>query len=364
MSDFCCFIIAFSVTALLLFSMKTVATYTGLVDHPNGRKCHQGDIPLIGGIAMFCGFFLAVSSLGQTGFGLRILFIGSLFLTTVGILDDLKGLSSGMRFGAQILTALVMSIQGILLQDFGMIGFGNMPVILGIFAIPLTIFATVGVINALNMSDGMDGLAGGLALITLISLTLAAWIAGLELPVKILLLFITSILAFLSFNMRLFGRQHALVFMGNSGSLFLGFAIAWFLISLSQGEQRAITPVTALWIFALPLFDTVSIMLRRILRGCSPFAADREHLHHTLLSAGFSVSQTLAIILGIAASLAAIGLIGLYARVFEVVMFWTFLGLFALYFFCMIRAWKVYRFLGRPLKIQLSNVVKLSHDMP
>lgn len=356
MSDFCCFIIAFSVTASLLFSLKTVAIFTGLVDHPNGRKCHQGDIPLIGGIALFCGFFLAVFSLGQTGYGLRILFIGSLFLIIVGIMDDFKGLSSVTRFGAQILTALVMSTQGIVLQDFGLIGFSNTPIILGLFAIPLTIFATVGVINALNMSDGMDGLAGGLTLITLISLTLAAWIAGLELSVKILLLLITSILAFLSFNMRLFGRPQALVFMGNSGSLFLGFVIAWFLITLSQGEQRAITPVTALWIFALPLFDTVSIMLRRILKGRSPFVADREHLHHTLLSAGFTVSQTLAITLGIAASLAAIGLIGLYARVFEAVMFWMFLGLFALYFIGMMRTWKVYRFLGRPLKIQLSHV--------
>lgn len=352
MSDFCCFVIAFSVTALLLFSLKSVAISTGLVDHPNGRKRHHGDIPLIGGIALFGGFFLAVFSLGQTGYGLRLLFIGSLFLISVGIIDDLKGLSSGIRFSAQILTAWVMSAHGILLQDFGMIGFGNTPVVLGTLAVPLTIFATVGVINAVNMSDGMDGLGGSLALVTLISLTVAAWLAGLELPVKILLLFITSILAFLSFNMRLFGRPQALVFMGNSGSLFLGFASAWFLISLSQGEQRAITPVTALWIFALPLFDTVSIMLRRILKGCSPFVADREHLHHTLLSAGFTVSQTLTTILSASAILAAIGLIGLYARISEMVMFWTFLGLFVVYFIGMMRIWTVYRFFGRPLKVQ------------
>jgi undecaprenyl-phosphate alpha-N-acetylglucosaminyl 1-phosphatetransferase len=190
-------------------------------------------------------------------------------------------------------------------------------------------------INAINMVDGIDGLAGGLTLITLSTLALISWMAGLEYSLNILLLLIASVLAFLIFNLRYPGQPKAQVFMGDAGSMSLGFIVAWFLISLSQGEQRAMTPVTALWIFALPLLDTATTSIRRLLKGRSPFKADRAHFHHLLLDAGLTVTQTLLIILGSAIGLALIGLMGLYLGVSEAIMFLAFIGIFALEFvFC------------------------------
>jgi UDP-GlcNAc:undecaprenyl-phosphate GlcNAc-1-phosphate transferase len=336
------FLIAFSITVNLLFVLQHLAQKIGLVDKPNHRKHHSNEVPLIGGIAMFCGFILAVLLLEQPLSGLRSLFAGTFILMIVGVLDDFRELTPRARFIAEILAALLISVGGgVLLRNFGAIGFNMEDVTLrGIVALPLTIVAIVGVINALNMSDGIDGLAGGLTFITLSALAWITWMEGLHQQLWLLILLIAVVIAFLSFNLRFPGRPQALVFMGDAGTMFLGFILAWFMINLSQGSQRAMTPVTALWIFALPLLDTLTIMLRRILNGYSPFAADRKHLHHLLLNNGFSVPQTLSIILGLAAGLAFLGLLGLYVGIAEATMFRGFLILFAIYLISMMVAWQ------------------------
>jgi UDP-GlcNAc:undecaprenyl-phosphate GlcNAc-1-phosphate transferase len=164
---------------------------------------------------------------------------------------------------------------------------------------------------------------------------------------SVLLLLASVILAFLLFNVRISGR--ALVFMGDAGSMFLGLALAWFLIGFSQGEGRLMSPATALWIFALPLIDTVSLMLRRMICGRSPFEADREHFHHILRAAGFSRKQTLAVALTLALTAAAVGLGGFFLGVSEQWMFFGFLSVFGLHFWMVMRVWRVKRFLSRPL---------------
>ncbi len=339
---FSSFLVAFSVTINLLFVLQNLAKRIGLVDKPDHRKHHSNEIPLIGGIAMFCGFVLAVLLLEQPLSGLRSLFAGAFILMMVGILDDLRELTPRTRFVAEIMAALLVSLGGgVLLRNFGAIGFSVQEITLsGIVALPLTIFAIVGVINALNMSDGIDGLAGGLTLITLAALTWITWMEGLYQQLWLLVLLIAVVMAFLTFNLRLPGRPQALVFMGDAGTMFLGFILAWFMINLSQESQRAMTPVTALWIFALPLLDTVTIMLRRMLNGHSPFTADRKHLHHLLLNKGFTVPQTLSMILGLAAGLAILGLLGLYIGISEATMFRGFLILFATYLISMMMAWQ------------------------
>ena len=328
------FIIAFLITAILLFELKPLALRIGLVDQPNERKHHQGKIPMIGGIAMFCGFMLALLTLNQPLTGLRSLIGGAAILIIVGVLDDFHDLSAKIRFLAQIFVGFLMSTNGgVILNDFGAIGFSAASIELGYLALPLTILAVIMAINAVNMVDGIDGLASGLSLITLSALSFISWKAGLEPTFSILLLLIATVLAFLRFNLPFFGQRRAKIFMGDAGSMFLGFMIVWFLISLSQGEQRAMTPVTVLWIFALPLLDTGSITIRRIIKGKSPFAADREHIHHLLLDAGFTVTKTLLIILAVATCFALIGLIGLYLGIQESIMFWTFMGIFTIYLF-------------------------------
>ncbi len=334
-------VIAFAVTLTLLRVLMPLARRIDLVDCPGGRKCHDGPVPLIGGIAMFWGFLFAVLTLDVSLAPLRALFAGSALLVLVGVLDDFHELSSRTRFIGQIMAALAMIYWGgVRLGHLGHL------VSSGLFTLrpweaPVTAFATVGVINALNMADGLDGLAGSLALIALGTMAALALAAGHLAEAQVLLVLASAVAAFLCLNLRFAGRPRALVFMGDAGSMFLGFAIAWFSIGLSQGDAPAMTPVTALWIFALPLFDTVSIMLRRVLKGRSPFAADREHFHHILQAAGYSVNESVLIMTSLALGLAAVGVAGFHMRIPESVMFLGLMMLFAAYFWSVLHAWKV-----------------------
>ncbi len=143
--------------------------------------------------------------------------------------------------------------------------------------------------------------------------------------------------------------------MGDAGSMFLGFVLAWFLIQLSQGENRLLAPVTALWILALPLIDTVSMMVRRIRLGRSPFLADREHLHHILMAAGFTPKQTLVLMVLVAFTATGIGLVGHLVGAPEHWMFLGFIALFTLHHWAVMRAWRLKRFLRRPLVQQYTQ---------
>lgn len=348
------YVSAFSVSAVLIHVFKNHAVRVGLVDYPCERKRHCGEVPLIGGIAIYLTFAICLLISDLSVQEHAALLTGSLILIVVGIVDDRKALSSRSRFLAQIFTAGLMCVWGdVVLYDLGVLSFDGTLFILGGLAVPFTIFATVGVINAVNMSDGIDGLSGSLALVALIGLAIATYISGEHTDeFKTIMVLISALGAFLFFNVRFPGRVRALVFLGDAGSMFLGFVLSWFVISLTQGEQRLLSPVTALWFLAMPLFDTVGIMLRRILKGRSPFRADREHFHHAFQLAGFSVFQTQMIITGIALILMGFGLVGQYLNVSEIVMFELFLALFALYFLGIMRAWKVMRFLRRTMHLE------------
>jgi len=135
--------------------------------------------------------------------------------------------------------------------------------------------------------------------------------------------------------------------LGDAGSLMLGGILAWFLIGLSQGPERAFSPSVALWLFALPLMDTVSLMIRRVRKGRSPFAPGRDHFHHILQRAGFSVGQSVGILTLIAAVMALTGIAGQKLGAPEPVMFFGFLGLFGIYMWGMSRAWRLVRYVRR-----------------
>jgi UDP-GlcNAc:undecaprenyl-phosphate GlcNAc-1-phosphate transferase len=339
---------AFAIASFFLWVLAPVARRIGLVDHPGGRKTHYEPTPLVGGIAMYIAFAFSVLVFHVPVSIYRLLFAGTLILVVVGVLDDLHELSTKHRFGAQIVASLLMTVgAGVVLNDLGYLMAPDKLFSLGLLSIPLSVFATVGVINAVNMSDGIDGLAGSLVLIAVSALCVIAWVGGQPQTTAILVMLVGVLLAFLIFNLRLNGR--ALVFMGDAGSMLLGFVLAWFLVELSQGEDRLLAPVTALWIIALPLIDTVSMMLRRIRLGRSPFLADREHLHDILMAAGFSAKQTLMLMVLVAMITAGIGLAGHLMGVAEHGMFLGFLALFTLHHWAVMKAWRVKRFLKRPL---------------
>jgi len=351
--------LAFVVCCGLLHLLRPVALRIGLVDMPNDRKAHQGSVPLIGGVAMFCGFALAALTLDMGLTAYRGFFAAAAILVVVGVLDDMHELSSRARFGTQILAAALMAMWGgVVLHDLGALS-GDNVISLGGWGIVFTIFATVGVINALNMSDGADGLAGGLSLIAVLGLTYVADGAGFASERTLLSVLAVVVAGFLLFNLRLprlprrHRRHRALVFMGDAGSMFLGFAITWFFISLSQGDERAMAPVAALWLLMIPLFDTVWLILWRFSQGRSPTSSDVGHLHHVLQMTGMGAAASVWLMLAIAALGATAGLLALERGVAESTMFYVFLGLFAAYCVFMTISWQRRRLLWWPIERRL-----------
>ncbi len=354
--EFLSLLIAFLVTVVLLFGLQHMAVRIGLLDSPTDRKVHAGNVPLIGGLSMFIGFSIGALTFDFALTPLRGFFAAGALLVMVGVLDDLRELSSRARFIAQILAAAIMIGWGnLLLTDLGYIGPGGQLFALAGWAIVFSVFCTVGVINALNMSDGVDGLAGGLSLIAVLGLAWLAHQSGFDSERSVLLLLAVVLMAFLAFNIRFPGRPRALVFMGDAGSMLLGFAITWFFIRLSQGQGRAMAPVAALWLLMLPLFDTVWLLFKRPLSGRWPTQASHEHLHHVLQMAGLSVTQTVSLMLIIAAASAAGGLYALQQGASELQMFGWFLALFAVYSVVMWQAWFRKRLLFWPIERRLNR---------
>lgn len=342
-------------TAACIPLLRRLAPALGLVDVPDERKQHAAPTPLVGGLAIFLGLGLTALGLLATGWlapspPVLSLLVGGSLMVVVGAIDDARDLSPGIRFAAQAAAALLMIFGGgVVLTDLGGMTPSGETLALGWLAAPFTIFATIGIINALNMCDGLDGLSGSLALVSLSGLFVAALAWGTPLTILPLAMLAAAVVGFLAFNLRLPGRSRAAVFMGDAGSMFLGFALTWFTVSMSQGEGRAFPPAAALWFLMVPIFDTVTMMLRRILRGRSPFSPDREHLHHVFLLAGFSVNQTVALMAGLNALGGLVGLAAVYFRWPEL---WVALGFLLAglgYFWMIMRAWRVMRFLHRSI---------------
>ena len=333
---------SFIITGLFIRFAIPLAERFDLVDKPGGHKTHHDHTPVIGGIGIFLGLVCALLffdlSLQQSG---AILVAGLLLLLT-GTIDDKYFLSAYIRFGAQIAAASILVIgDNTILHNLGLLLNNYETFFLGSWAIPLTIFATVGVINSVNMTDGLDGLAGGLSLVTLASVIVLFELSNIPNAYFVIPLFtMAAILAFLMFNFRTPWLHKAKVFMGNGGSMLLGIIVAWLLIKFSQDKQGPYTPVIALWIFAVPLMDTICIMVRRIKKGKSPFDADREHLHHLFLKLGFSVQHSVALVIAIASILAVFGIAAHIYGVEQHYMFYLFLGVFTLYFILIDNSWK------------------------
>ncbi len=337
--------LALPVTAGMVMFLRRHAPQLGLVDVPGGRKQHHGKVPLVGGLGMFGGLALAALAAGGL-FATNVALLAAMSLVVlVGYVDDRNGLSARVRFLAQAIAVLIMVYGGeVRLDNLGnLFGYGD--VYLGRWSVPMTVFAVLGVINAINMIDGADGLAGSLALIALLFFAIFAGTAGV-LSDTLLLPLVFAVAGFMIFNLRTPWRSRALVFMGDAGSMLLGFALAWYAVELAD-VRDLMTPITAVWILAIPLMDTIGLMIRRVIKGVSPFAPDNEHLHHILQRAGFSHGQTVAIVLGIAAVLAGIGIAGWKLGVPEYLMFYAFMAVFALYLYGVLHAWKLMRAVRR-----------------
>jgi UDP-GlcNAc:undecaprenyl-phosphate GlcNAc-1-phosphate transferase len=306
------------VSAAMLSILFPRAASLGLVDHPTGeRKHHDAPVPVIGGVAIFSAILLVSLVAWPISKPLAFGLAGAAVLVFVGIIDDQRGLRASVRFAAQAAAVSLLSLGGgVKLTSLGdLLGFG--PIDLGVLSIPVTVFAMVGIINAFNMIDGIDGLAGGLTLIAILGLLLLAPSIG---PPQVLLLID---------NLQLLACRRRRVFLGDSGSMLLGYLVVWGLVDAATTDH-GITPVTALWLVALPLMDTLRVILRRVRRGRSPFAADSGHLHHMLSSVLGSTRWALVVMLALGSGLAAAGIVaheyGLQERIIFVAAILVFLS--------------------------------------
>ena len=279
------------IVALMLWVLEPFAYRLGLLDHPGGRKDHPHPTPLIGGIAMAVGILLPVVYVGEYPRSYLGFMIGGALLVFVGLIDDVTDVRWWWRLLVQVSAALAMVyIGGVRVEYLGQF-FGTSALDLGPWSVPFTVLATVGVINAFNMCDGVDGLAGSLAAAALSMYCAAAIYSGNTFMVERLAPVIAAVAVFLLFNFRHPWRSRARVFMGNAGSAFLGYLIAWTCFRLTQNPMHPVTPVLAPWLIAPPIIDCLALIVRRLKEGRSPFAAGRDHMHHLLLDAGFSPTE-------------------------------------------------------------------------
>ncbi|MCL1090127.1 UDP-N-acetylglucosamine--undecaprenyl-phosphate N-acetylglucosaminephosphotransferase [Shewanella profunda] len=339
----------FFVSFISLFVFRKIAQRIGLVDKPNERKHHTGQIPLVGGISVFFTMML-ILYLNSALLLAPKLYVGcALILVIIGAIDDRYDISFKLRLVIQAAVSIVMIVLGERsLHNLGYLMGSDAIRIPEVASYFLTVVAVIGAINAFNMVDGIDGLLGGLASVTFGGLGILFYLHGMHSFATFCGLLVTAMLPYIMLNLGFpFGKRFK-VFMGDAGSIFIGFTVIWLLIVASQGERAtAIRPVTALWLIALPLMDMVCIMIRRIRKGQSPFKPDREHLHHICQRLGMSSHVSLLVICTAAALMALVGIWSDLAKVDENIMFLAFLATFALYFTVMNNIWRITAFLRR-----------------
>lgn len=321
-----CAISSFLLGIACIRALISVAPGLGLVDHPEpeGRKSHLYPTPLVGGIGIFLASMVLLVVQWFRADDAIWIWLSLFFLLLVGVADDRVELPYRERFFAHLIAGLLMALLGgVVLYNLGdLLGTGAIAV--GYMAIPLTMFAVASSVNALNLIDGVDGLASGLALIPLALMTGLAAYAGLESQTLIGVTFISACLAFMLFNFPFSNSRKAHCFLGDTGSNLLGFVIVWLMIDLSQ--LGVIYPITALYILSFPLMDTAAVILRRRARGVSPTEPGRDHIHHVLLDSGFSRRATVLIIQGATLLFAMLGVMQVLLGVPEPVAFWIYVA--------------------------------------
>lgn len=279
----------FLFVAFLVPFVKKIATHIGALDVPDERKVHKQAMPRLGGLAIYFGFLLGYMLFGAHSLVMNAILIGSFIIVITGVIDDIKPLKASTKLIGQVAASLVIVFYGnILLRDISAFG---IYIDFGWWSYPLTIFFILGCINCMNLIDGLDGLAGGLSAIYFLTIGIIAAMKGsqgLELVLSFVML--GSCLGFLVHNF-----NPASIFMGDSGSMFLGFVIS--VVALLGFKNVTMTSlIIPLLVLAIPILDTIFAIIRRLLKGQSISKPDKFHIHHQLLNRNFSQRTTVLII--------------------------------------------------------------------
>ena len=319
--------ISFLVSVTLLLVLRPVAFSLGLLDLPGGRKTHSGEVPVIGGLAMFLASLASISAMGLSGPGEVALLVAAALMVLVGALDDRFDLPPYTRILAHIAAAVTLVLaSGYTVESFGdLLGLGAIG--LGPFDLMFTIVAAIALINGFNMLDGLDGLAGGVAFVAMAGLAVYFIGAGQAHAAVVALSIVGAISGFLVFNLPARFNRPLLVFMGDAGSTYLGFALAGISLIAIQPTGEGLPPVVILWLMPVPILELFTSTIRRAVTGLSPMQADRGHFHHRLLDAGFSVRAIFILYFLVSSISAACGLLLWRAEVSESLLFYAFAGL-------------------------------------
>ncbi len=317
-------------TLFAIFCLIPMAKKIGLVDKPGGRKKHLGDIPLIGGISIFLVLATFAVFTGYFNNDWKWVLGVASILIIIGLIDDLWDIRPLYKLGAQIIVAILMMIStGDFIQIIAYLPSGHTINIseLGYF---ITLFAVVGLINAFNMMDGIDGLAATQAILSIVLTFTSMFILKVTFLNDIFIIFLLGALfGFLIANLNLLPNTK--VFLGDAGSMMLGFFIAWMLISYTQTPNKhSLPPSLALWVVYVPVADTLALSVRRILLGRSPFRPDRKHLHHICMRLGLSPMHSLSIICALSIISYLIGILTytLFGEIASIILFFMMIGLY------------------------------------
>jgi UDP-GlcNAc:undecaprenyl-phosphate/decaprenyl-phosphate GlcNAc-1-phosphate transferase len=293
---------AAAVALVLTWPVRTLALKLGAVAYPGGRHVHEKITPTAGGLAIFAAFWVAVLvHRWPPQDPLLGILLGSAALAIVCLMDDIKGLSPGLRLVAQILVAYVVCRHGVRIEGIthptSLLGHYHY-FSLGVWATPLTILWIVAITNAINWLDGLDGLVAGVAAMAGLTVMVGVWGGSVPLAGLMAAALSGACLGFLPHNF-----NPAKIFMGDTGSMFLGYILACISIMGPFKSATAIAVLVPLLVLGVPIFDTAAAIVRRLAAGRSPFSADRGHIHHRLMDRGLSMRQSVLIIYGLTAIL-------------------------------------------------------------
>ena len=285
---FLSFLISVLVSFALMPLLMRCAVHLKMIDEPDERKVHVCAIPRCGGIGLAIGAIVTFLLFIPSDETVNRLILGGSVIVLFGLLDDRFELNYKWKFAGQFL-AVVLVISGGNCISF--VPFGGLEPAPAYLTLPLTALFVIGVTNAVNLSDGLDGLAAGIMLMTFATIAFLALVVDGQVAAIMSLAVAGGIVGFLWFN-----THPAVVFMGDTGSQFIGFMAAFLAIYLTQDVYQTLNPALPLLLLGLPILDTLSVMVRRIRSGRSPFSADKLHIHHRLLNYGFSHSEAVATI--------------------------------------------------------------------
>ena len=330
-----------------------LCTRIGWIDRPDRRKQHDGLVPIAGGLTILVALVSVAPFFARHVSDLLALWLGAALVFAIGFADDRKPIRSRYRFVVQLAAAfLFVQMSGTSVDHVREL-FGPQEVALGMMAVPIAVIGIAGLTNAVNMIDGIDGLAGSVVLVALGWVLVALGLVAIDMadveaparrvgpPAVTAAMLIGALCGFLAFNLRTPWRKRAAMFLGDGGSMSLGFLLAALLVYVS-GAFGAVgmPPVTALWIAAIPLCDIFSAILRRDLAGATPMTPDRKHLHHLLIAQGLSPARAVLLLKVAGVVLGLVGVLGWRFGVADYVMFWSLIALFAAYFAASQLAWE------------------------